>query len=168
MYDLKKILEDAKNNASKRSNNGLELEVMRNMLNDPTYEVGVYKAGVGEVDKISMYQTSRNLVSSIISNSTDINKEEARHLADNYEFNKDESSNFIAISKEFINVYSLTGNKMLLGSRQETNFELTLKKVEEKERIIKPGGVGNPSETESKSVVTPEHNTLKVSGKNIY
>lgn len=166
-YDLKKVLEEARENSSSRSNLGLENDVMRNMLNDPNFKVGVYKEGVGQIDQISMYETSRNLAASIISNAANINKDEAKHLADNYNFNKNEANDFIAISKEFINSYITTGNKINFGAREDINVGICLKHVEEKERVIPPGGVGNNTDKD-KVINTPAYNTLKVTGKNLY
>lgn len=166
-YNLENFLNEAKQNASSRVNNGQEVNLMMHMLNDPNFKVGVYKEGVGKIDEISMYDTSRELASSIISNAANINKEEAKHLVNQYNFNKNDAINMIGIAKEFVNTYIQTGNKISFGARENINLNLSMKNVEEKERIIPPGGVGNNT-NENKTVVTPSYNTVKVSGKNLY
>lgn len=166
-YNVEKFLNEAKQNASSRVNNAQEVNLMMNMLNDPDFKVGVYKNGVGKVDELSIYETSRELVTSIISNGANINKEEARDLANQYNFSKNDASNMIGISKEFINTYLETGNKISLGAREHMNISLSMKHVDEKERIIPPGGLGNNTDKE-KVVTTPAYNTVKVSGKNLY
>lgn len=166
-YNLKKLLDDAKQQSGKRANLGLENEVMMHMLNDKDFKVGVYKKGEGQVDTLSIYETSRELVASILNNAANISKSESIDLAENFKFNKNESSNMVQISKEFVNQYVTTGKKLAFGSREETNMSLNIKHVESRERTVSVGGIGDKA-TGKENITIPEHNVVKCSGRNLY
>lgn len=166
-YNLQEVIKEAKESASKRANNGTEVKVMQAMLNDKNFKIGVYQKGKGKVDEISMYETSRSLLSNVLQNAANISATEADNLSNNYEFDKKDASNFIAISKEFTNQYVTTGKKMNLGEREHLNVSLAFKEVPSREKQVPVGALGSGSK-ETKTVTMDAYNSLKVSGKNLY
>ena len=82
-----------------------EVRVMRAMLNDTSYEAGVY-------DK-----------------SGKISTEEADSLAALYDAKKSDAESMVTISKEFINTYLKTDRKIGLGGREKSNVSIIRKGV---------------------------------------
>lgn len=111
-----------------------EVRVMQSMLNDDTYKVGLYNKS-GETGQYCPAEDYRSMVSSIISSTTKISKDEASALAKEHEASKQEAATMVNISKQFTLTYLETGRKYPLGGREKTNFALSLKDVPER---VKP------------------------------
>ena len=165
MEKVNELINKARENNSKRANLKLEQDVMLGLLNDKEFKVGVYKKDEGKVDEISVYETSRELVSSILNNAGHLNKDEAVDLAHKYEFSKQDANNMIDISKEFVNTYLTTGKKINFGSRESVNMSLVMKHHDTSTKTTQVGGL-NSGVFETKEV--PAHNTVRASGKNLY
>ena len=145
-----------------------EVAVMQAMLNDRSYEAGVYGLGEdGTYGKIGSYNPSddaRKLIGSTISATTKIGKDEAAALAEAHVFSKQEAESFVGITKEYINVYGTTGRKLPLGGRVDSNVALAGSFVDTKEtRYPKKVGIdaqGNAIyQNESKTV--PAHRVIR-------
>lgn len=129
MENVKNIIEEIKSGLSQRSASQKdELRVMKAMLNDREYEVGVYSKD-GQVGTVCPANDARELVASVMSGAAKIPQQEAKALAEDYDFNKKEAANFISISKEFVNTYVQTNRKLPLGGREQSNVVLQLKEV---------------------------------------
>lgn len=129
---IKEIKDGVKQHSSSQKD---ELRVMRAMLNDRDYKVGVYTTE-GKVDDYSPFEDSRKMTANIIQGTTHINSAEAATLADNYEFSKSDATTMINISKEFVNTYLLTDRKLPLGGRETMNASLLIK--HNKNESVKP------------------------------
>lgn len=105
-----------------------ESRVMIAMLNDKTYEVGVFDNNQ-KVGSFCPSKAARDMAASIIMNATKISKEEANNLADEHEFNRTEAEAMIGISKEFVYTYLQTNRKLPLGVRDNIDVGLSLKEV---------------------------------------
>ena len=145
-----------------------EIAVMQAMLNDRSYEAGVYgMTEAGTYGKVGVYNPSddaRKLIGSTIASTTKIGKEEAAALADAHVFSKSEAESFVGVSKEYINVYGMTGRKLPLGGRETSNVALAGAFVDTKEtRYPKKVGIdaqGNAIyQNESKTV--PAHRVIR-------
>lgn len=110
-----------------------EVRVMKEMLNDKEYEVGVYNTK-GKVGTYNPSEDARKMIASIISSATKIKLGEATDLAENYEFSNKEAQSMVSISKEFINTYMQTGRGMSLGGRETFRTKLKMVHVDEHER----------------------------------
>lgn len=141
-----------------------EVAVMRAMLNDTSYKVGVY-GSKGLESEYCPAEDMRKTISSIMQNSTGLSKVEADSAVDNYEFKNNEAQSFVNFSKEFINTYLQTGRTLPLGGREKSNVSLIRKQV--------PGGnMLYPSRVtsdgtdgyESKEVYVEPYETIKVYG----
>lgn len=110
-----------------------EVRVMQAMLNDPSYKVGVYTKQ-GEVGSYCPAEDYRGMISSVISSTTKISKDEAIALAANHEVSKQEANTMVNLSKQFTMTYLETGRKYPLGGREKTNFALGLKEVPERDK----------------------------------
>lgn len=105
-----------------------ELRVMKTMLNDREYRVGIY-AKEGKVGEYCPAEGARSMAASIISSAAKIPAAEAAKLADSHEFSKGEAEHMIDISKEYVNTFLQTGRKLPLGAREKSNVSLAIKEV---------------------------------------
>lgn len=142
-----------------------EVRVMKSMLNDQSYEVGVYsKAG-----KVSTYNPAkdfRSMQTGIVSQVAKISKPEAETLVSDYEATTSDAATMVNISKEFVNTYLTSGRKLPLGGREKSNWQLVAKNVDEKERTYQRK-VSNPDGTVTWEVgkkTVPAHVSIKAKG----
>lgn len=136
-----------------------EVRIMRAMLNDSSYSVGIYDKS-GKVGEYNLSKDARKMIGNIISSTTKISANEANNLADNYEFARSDAATMVNLSKEFINTYMQTGRKLSLGGREKMDVKLYIKHIDEKVK-------GIPAKTDSderKSVTIPQHDTIKTKG----
>jgi hypothetical protein len=106
-----------------------EIRVMQAMMNDTSYEVGVYSKE-GKVDTFCPAKAVRGVVASAMSGAAKIPQNEAAELMEKYEFKKSEAEPLVDVSKEFINTYVHTNRKLNLGGREKSDVSISLKEVE--------------------------------------
>jgi len=141
MENVKDLVKEIKTNLSQKSSSQKdELRVMKAMLNDRTYEVGIY-GKEGKEGTVSPAKEARDFVTSIITSAAKIPVAEAEKLAEAHEFKKSEAANLINISKEFVNTYLGTDRKLPLGGRKTSDVSLIKKVVKESIRTY-PSKVG--------------------------
>ena len=111
---MKEIQETHKQVSSSQKD---ETRIMQAMLNDTSYEVGVY----GKQGKIDVYNPAKEF--------------------------KQMQSNIVSavtkISKEFFNTYLNTGRKLCLGGREKSNYSLAAKDIPKTEKTYQRGVVGS-------------------------
>lgn len=124
------LLKEIKTNLSQTSASQKdEIRVMQAMLNDESYEVGVY-GKAGKEDSYCPAKDFRAMASGIISGAAKISGTEAASLVADYEFKKSDARTMVNISKEFVNTFVQTGRKLPLGSREKSDISLAQKVVE--------------------------------------
>ena len=142
-----------------------EVRVMKAMLNDQTYEVGVY-AKSGKVDTYNPAKDFRQMQANVVSQVAKIGKSEAESLMEGYEATNSDATSMVNISKEFVNTYLTTGRKLPLGGREKSNWQLHAVEVEEKEKKFQRK-ISNPDGTvtwEPGTRVVPAHIGIKAKG----
>ena len=112
-----------------------EVRVMRAVMNDTTYSVGVY-GNEGKKDEFNPSVTFREVCASVISGAAKIPANEANALIKDYEFKRSDAERMVEFSKEFVNTYLHTGRKLPLGGRASSNISLALKPVPAGERML--------------------------------
>lgn len=139
-----------------------EIRVMQAMLNDTSYEVGVY-GNKGKIDTYNPAKDFRKMEASIIASTTKISKDEAVSLANGYEVTKNDATTMVNVSKEFINTYLGCGRKLSLGGREDSNFALLVKDTPKTEKVYQRRTVADDGSVswEPCSKVIPAHKTLK-------
>lgn len=160
---VKGIREGLKQQSSSQKD---ELAVMRAMLNDKEYQVGVYSKE-GQIGTFCPAEEARTMISSVISGATKVSLPEAQQLANEYEFTKNDAQNMINISKEFVNTYLETGRKLPLGGRETSDVSLLKKDVAESTRSFpKQIGVDEQGNKlfETGETKVPAHSSVKVFG----
>ena len=159
MERCKDVVAEIKEGLSQRSSSQKdEVRVMRAMLNDPTYSVGIYDKS-GKIGDYCPFEDSRSMLGSIINEATGIQPKEAKALANTFEFSNKEATSMVNISKEFINTYVETGRKLPLGGRENMNASISIKHVAESKKQFPVGGIGSKERGE---VIIPAHDSLKV------
>lgn len=164
---VNEIIHDIKTNLKQRNSSQKdEITVMQAMLNDTTYNVGIYDK-TGKVGEYCPAEDFNSMLSSVISTATKIGKDEAKSLAQAHEVSKGEARSMVNISKEFTNTYLKTNRKLPLGGREDTNFALSLKDVPERTKPC-PRKVGikddGSSIYETPTKTIPAHVGLKAYG----
>lgn len=106
-----------------------EVRVMQAMLNDRSYEVGVYGKN-GQESTYAPGREFRGMVSDIVASATKIEKGEAESLVEGMDFHRSQAAVLVDFSKEFVNTYMGTGRKMNLGGRVDSNVSLSPKVCE--------------------------------------
>lgn len=106
-----------------------EVRVMKCMLNDPDFRVGVYDKNVGYITERSPHEEAVNFVKNIIAGSTGLDGKDSRHLAENYEFTKRDASFLLENMRDFLQVYSGTGRKINIMQTAATEACLYTKPV---------------------------------------
>ena len=162
---VKACIEDIqKNLTQKGSSKKDESRVMKAMLNDITYKVGVFgKDGLeGEYCPAEDY---KNMCVEIVTDTTHISAEEAIKLIQKRDASKVESDAMVRIGKEFILTYMQTNRKLPLGCREHSDVSFIRKEVPETTKSY-PRKVGvNEDGTPRYSKVpttVPAHDTIKV------
>lgn len=128
---VKNLVEEIRENLSQKSaSHKDEVRVMRAMLNDDSFEVGIYSAE-GQVGTYNPCQDFRGMCANIVSNVAKISSSEAETLSKNYEAKRSDAETMVNISKEFVNTYLQTGRKLPLGARETSDVSLSAKHIPE-------------------------------------
>lgn len=107
-----------------------EVRVMKCMLNDKDFELGVYDKSTGYVGQRNPHNEAVNFVKNIISGATGLDGKDSRHLAENYEFTKRDANFLLDNMRDFIQVYTGTGRKINIMQTSATEACLFTKPIE--------------------------------------
>lgn len=131
---VKDLVNEIKTNLSQTSSSHKdEVRVMRAMLNDESFEVGLYSKD-GQVGTYNPCSDFRDMCANVVSGVAKIPVAEAQTLAANYEAKRSDAETMVNISKEFVNTFIQTGRKLPLGGRETSDVALSLKQVPETTR----------------------------------
>ena len=129
MENVKTLIEEIKTGLSQvNSSQKDEVRVMKAMLNDPDYKVGVYGKN-GLEGTYCPREDAIEMVTSVLHNAASIPNAEAAVIADKYEFTRNEATALLGITKEFMNSYLQTGRKLPLGGRETFDISISGKDV---------------------------------------
>ena len=163
MATVNELLADIQENHKQVSSSQKdEVRIMQAMMNDTSYEVGVYNKS-GKIADYNPAKDFREMQRNIIASVTKIGKDEAAKLVEGYEATKSDATTMVNISKEFVNTYLSSGRKLPLGGREKANFALSEKIVPTTEKTYQRRIVGANGEFtwEPGKKVIPEHKGLK-------
>lgn len=160
------LVEEIRTGLSQKSSSQKdEVRVMQAMLNDKNYEVDVYGKEGKTGETYSPSKDARNMITSIITSTTKISKDEASVLAEDHEFSKQEATSMVQVSKEFVNTYLDTGRKISFGGREKSNISIIGKDVKDSvSRYPKKVGVDDAGNGiyENAEKHVPAHKSAKV------
>ena len=134
--ELNSLINEIKTNCKQKSINKVdEIRVMRCMLNDPDFSLGVYDKNLGYVGQRCPHNEAVNFVTNIISGATGLDRKDSRHLASNYEFTKRDATFLLDNMRDFLTVYTDTGRKINIMQTDKTEACLMTRDI--------PAGVKN-------------------------
>ena len=141
-----------------------EVSVMRAMLNDTTYQVGIY-GNNGVVGTYCPSEEARCMLAEQIHKTTKMPLQESTQLANEYEFGRHDAEVQVGLAKEFVNTYMETGRKLPLGVRATSDVSLLRKEIQACDRTY-PKKVGiNEDGTdryEKATTPVPAHTSIRV------
>lgn len=155
--ELEQLISDIKKNTNSIAINKVdEILVMRAMLNDPEFYVGVYDRNNGYIGQSCPHANATNFLKNVIMNTTGLDSHDSRTLAEHYEFTKKDASFFVGNMKDFLNVYTSTGRKINVIQNANTEASLYLKDVPGNTKVVPD----NSSETGTKVITTVPYTKL--------
>ena len=164
---VQNMIEEIRKSNSSKVNKKQEIEVMAAMVNDYNYKPAILNKQ-NEVDGYICPAECMDKVATQIIKSAGIGATEAEGLAKQYEYTKNDASQLLDVSKEFVNCYMDTGRKLSLGKREKSDITLQQKINEECDKKfhkkVGEASDGSPVMEEFTKHI-PEHKTIKVKAK---
>lgn len=154
MTEMEKLVKDIKKFTSNQNaiNKADEVRVMKCMLNDPEYTVGVYEKKAGYVGERSPRKEAVNFVKNIIMGATGLDSNDSLHLAENYEFQKRDAVFLLDNMRDFTQTYMSTGRKMNIMQTSKTEADIFITDKPSMEKIVPDKN--NPGQTK-KTITSP-------------
>lgn len=129
--ELEVLISDIKKNTSQRAINKVdEVRVMKSMLNDKNFTIGIYDRTQGYVGQKCPHDDAIKFVKNVIQDSTGLDSKDAQHLAENYSFTNRDANFMLSNMRDFLYVYTKTGRKINVMQTADTEASLFTKEVE--------------------------------------
>lgn len=163
MTELEQIVSEIKTKTANQIsiNKVDEVRVMRSMLNDPDFTIGVYDKAQGYIGQKNPHQEAVKFVKNIVAGATGLDNKDAQHLAENYEFTKRDANFLLSNMRDFLYVYTNTGRKINIIQSATTEASLFTKEVGSTTKIVPDKE--NPGN--KKKVITSPYTKLVSSSK---
>ena len=144
--ELEALISDIKKNVKQVAINKIdEVRVMRSMLNDPDFSIGVYDKTAGYIGQRSPHNEAIKFVRNVVSDATGLDKKDAQVCAERYQFSKRDANFLLDNMKDFLYVYTSTGRK--INIMQAANTEANLYTKEMKSTTKRVPDKENPGHT---------------------
>lgn len=135
--ELELLVADIKKNTSQIAINRVdENRVMKCMLNDKNFSLGVYDKNLGYIGEKCPHDNAVNFVKNIIMGSTGLDSKDSKHLAENYEFTKRDAGFLLENMRDFMQVYMQTGRKINIMQTGATEACLYTKDISAKSKLV--------------------------------
>lgn len=135
--ELEMLVSDIKKNTNQIAINKVdEIRVMRSMLNDKNFTIGVYDRTMGYIGQKSPHNEAVKFVRNIVSGTTGLDNKDAQLLAENYEFTKRDANFLLDNMRDFLYVYTGTGRKINIMQSASTEACLYTKEMEPVTKMI--------------------------------
>jgi hypothetical protein len=160
--ELEQLVYDIKKNTKQISiNKADEVKVMKSMLNDPDFSIGVYDKIHGYIGQKCPHDDAVKFVKNIIQDSTGLDKKDALYLAENYQFTNRDANFLLSNMRDFLYVYTGTGRKINLIQSANTEAAVYIKDIKSTEKNIPDKD--NPGKT--KKITTTAYSKLVSNSK---
>lgn len=164
---VQSMVEEIRKSNSSKVNKKQEIEVMTAMVNDYNYKPAILNKH-NEVDGYICPAESMDKLATQIIKSAGIGGTEAEGLAKQYEYTKNDATQLLDVSKEFVNCYMDSGRKLSLGKREKADITLQQRINEECDKKfhkkVGEASDGSPVMEEFLKHI-PKHKTIKVKAK---
>jgi hypothetical protein len=135
--ELEQVIHDIKSNIKQTSINKVdEVNVMKSMLNDPNFYIGVYDRNIGYIGQRCPHAEAVDFTKNIISKATGLDSKDSKILASKYEFDKKDATFLLTNMRDFLNVYTSTGRKINLIQNAETEASVYIKDIPDGTKIV--------------------------------
>lgn len=159
---LETLVNDIKKSTSQIAINKVdEVKVMKCMLNDPDYSIGVYDKTIGYIGQRSPHQEAVKFTKNIISGATGLDNKDSLHLAENYEFTNRDANFLLTNMRDFLYVYTGTGRKINIMQSAATEACIFTKEIQATNKAVPDKD--NPHKT--KQITTSPYIKLVSSSK---
>ena len=160
--ELETLIADIKKNTHQVAINKVdEVRVMRSMLNDPNFSIGVYDKAQGYIGQKSPRDGAVKFVKNIVQGATGLDSKDSMHLAQNYQFTNRDANFLLDNMRDFLYVYTGTGRKINVMQSADTEASLFIREVQSTDKQIPDKD--NPGKT--KTVKTSPYTKLISSSK---
>ena len=130
MTELEEIISDIKKNTKQRSINKVdEVRVMKSMLNDPEFTIGVYDKSSGYIGQKSPHNEAVKFVKDIVAGTTHLDNKDSQVLAENYKFTTKNANFLLDNMRDFLYVYTNTGRKINIVQSAKSEACLFTKEI---------------------------------------
>lgn len=119
---------------SKSVNKVDEVRVMRAMLNDPEFTVGIYDKNKGYVGQRCPREEAVKFVGNVAASITGLEVKNATELASEYEFTKRDATFMVENAKDWTSTYISSGRKLPLVQNEDSEAAIFLTEMEAKEK----------------------------------
>lgn len=135
--EVEQLVSDIRKSVSQIAINKVdEVRVMKAMLNDPDFTIGVYEKSTGYVGQKSPHEEAVRFVKGIISGTTGLDNKDAQILANQYEFTNKDAGFLVNNMKDFMYVYTGTGRKINLIQSADCEASVFVRQVPEGEKVV--------------------------------
>lgn len=135
--ELEQLISEIKKNTNQIAVNKVdEVRVMRSMLNDKDFSIGVYDKTQGYIGQKSPHDDAVKFVKNIIHDATGLDTKDSQHLAENYTFTNRDANFLLSSMKDFLYVYTGTGRKINIVQSANTEAYLYTKEVGSIEKLV--------------------------------
>lgn len=135
--ELEKMVKQIKSETKQIAINKVdEVNIMRTMLNDKNFSIGVYDKNSGYVGQRCPHDEAVLFVKNVINGATGLDTKDSKVLAEGYEFTKKDANFLLTNMRDFISVYMTTGRKINIMQNAQTEASLYTKEMPEGEKCI--------------------------------
>lgn len=135
--ELNQLIEEIRENTNQISINKIdEVRVMKSMLNDKDFSIGIYDKNLGYVGQKCPHDEAVTFVKNIISGATGLDGKDSKHLAENYEFTKRDANFLLDNMRDFLSVYSNTGRKINIMQTEDTEACLYTRSIPSRTKSV--------------------------------
>ena len=160
--ELEQLISDIRKNTKQIAINKVdEVRVMRSMLNDKEYSIGVYDKTQGYIGQKSPRDNAVKFVKNIVQGATGLDSKDSMHLAQNYEFTNRDANFLLENMRDYLYVYTSTGRKINIMQSADTEAAIFIREVKSSDKLIPDKD--NPGKT--KKVKTSPYTKLISSSK---
>ena len=155
--ELEQLISDIKKNTTQISINKVdEVRVMKSMLNDKNFSIGVYDRNIGYIGQKSPHDDAVKFVKGVVAGATGIDNKDAQILAQEYEFTNKDANFLLTNMRDFLFVYTGTGRKINIMQSADSEASLYIREVDSSKKQVPDKD--NPGKT--KEVTTSPYTKL--------
>ena len=143
--ELLSLIDEIKSNTKQISVNKIdEVKVMKSMLNDKNFRLGIYDKNEGYIGEHCPAEEATIFVKNIIQGATGLDARDSMHLAESYEFTKKDATFMLSNMRDFIDIYMQSGRKLNIIQNQTTEANIYTREMGSTTKIVPDKETGKP------------------------